>query len=66
MTHMQLFMMGLWQAVAPVAFAGLCVFLFILWRNHRNDDDDGDAPALLVEEPQKFPFGFHRPKGASA
>lgn len=72
MTHMHILMLGLWQAIALVAVVGACVILFFWWRNNDNDndDDDGDAPALMVEHEQEpvaqFPFGFHKPQGASA
>lgn len=64
MTHMQMIAFGLWQAVAPVAVAALCLMLFAWVRNRRNDDDDHfDGPALLVD-PIPFPFGFHSPRAS--
>jgi hypothetical protein len=67
---MQLLMLGLWQAVAPVATAALCAIVYFWWINRSNDDDDddddGDGPGLLVEIVERLPLGFHNPKGSAA
>jgi hypothetical protein len=66
---MQLLVLGLWQAIAPVAFAAACAVLYFWWVNRPHDDDDdgdGNAPGLLVEFVERLPIGFHTPKGNAA
>jgi hypothetical protein len=60
--------MFVWNAIAPVAVAAACALAFFYWNSRRNDDDDGppNAPGLIVETFQRFPFGFHNPNGANA
>ena len=71
MTHMQSIAYGFFEgvglAVALSLVAG-CVLLFIWFGRPRDDDDDfpPNAPGLLVEALERFPFGFHRPQGVPA
>lgn len=67
MTHAQIALLMGWQAIAPVAFAALCGVAYLWWVNRPHDDDDGDAPGLLVEMVERLPrIGFHSPQEKTA
>jgi hypothetical protein len=66
---MQIIALGLWQAVCLAVLCAGCFYAYLHFVSRNNDDDDDgppDAPGLLSEALERFPFGFHVPSETRA